>query len=141
MARSLLPAWSKVIQASTAITSDTNVDFDVPEDIVDLKIIIDYVTVTGTSPTCDATFQTSWDRGTTYIMHSRFAQATAAAKRVLDVSRSGGRIIGQEFASADTGGADANSGPFARDCRIRLDVGGTSPSFTCTIQVIGNRAD
>lgn len=132
-----LRPWLKNIKASAAVTSDTGYAFELPNDVADLKIIVTCSAASGTSPTLDCTLQTSYDGGTTYVMHSRFAQITAAATRVLDLGRTNVIVAGQEFAHATTGGADANNGPLGRHCRVYADVGGTSPSFTFQVDAIG----
>jgi hypothetical protein len=141
-AKSSLRPWFKTLVASATYTSDqtgTTIGFELPNDIQDIKFIMNITAASGTSPTLDVMLQTSYDGGTTYVNHSKFAQVTAADIRVLDISKRMA-IAGQEIdANITTGSADANHGPLARHCRFNIDVGGTSPSFTAVFAAIGNR--
>ena len=139
MGSSPLRPHLQVIKSSGAVTSDTGYAFELPNDVLSGKLIVVASAASGTSPTADITLQTSYDGGTSYVMHSRFAQLTAAATRVLDFARTNMIVAGQEFAHATTGGADANNGPLARHCRVYVDVGGTSPSFTLSIFLVAER--
>lgn len=142
MPRSLLRPWNRTLVASATYTADTNSSaFELPNDIRDLKLVLNVTAASGTTPTLDVWLQTSYDDGTTYVNHSKFAQVTAADVRVMDISREL-PIAGQEFdGNILTGSADANHGPLARKIRFSFDVGGTNPSFTAAVAAIGRRAE
>lgn len=69
-----LRPYLKLIKASSAVVADTGYAFELPNDVLSGKLIVVCSAASGTTPTLDLTLQTSYDGGTTYVMHSRFAQ-------------------------------------------------------------------
>lgn len=78
-----------------------------------LRCQLDVTAASGTSPTLDVVIEDTLD-GTNYNAIGTFTQRTAAGRQVIDVTS-----------------------PFADSVRARWTVGGTTPSFTFSVIVVG----
>lgn len=100
--------------------------------------------VTGTSPTLDIVYQSSYDNGTTFVnLPWRHTQLTAAATLVMTVRLGlGVGEVATEQAAAATGGTLAKPAvpPDVRKMRLSYTAGGTSPSFTLLVLVAYGQA-
>lgn len=103
---------------SAAITADTTTaEFRGFSGADLLAVKLNCTAVSGTTPTLDTTVQRSIDGGATWDALFAFTQRTAAGSQVIvyaDVRSATPQIIGDRL-------------------RVFLDVGGTSPSFTCSV--------
>lgn len=75
-----------------------------------LRAQLDVTAASGTSPTLDVVIQDSLDGGATWNTIGTFAQRTAAARQVINVAA-----------------------PFAPLLRVSWTIGGTTPSFTFSV--------
>lgn len=127
------------VVASAARTATGNSgDLDTPLDVESILFLLDVTAASGTSPTLDVAIQAKNAAGN-YVTMCRFAQVTAAGKRALRTRFSADPSDAPvEFAHADTGGALVNAIPIGRKYRIIWTIGGTTPSFTFTIDRIGD---
>jgi len=129
-------AWLTVTAAAATATSSA---LSLPiADTYAIWVIVS--AATGTTPTCDIVLQTSYDGGTTYVdLPLRYTQKTAAASEVLVFKNGLGNnevALGQVV--ADTGGQVAKNCVFDwRYIKVKYTIGGTNPSFTFTMQVLG----
>lgn len=93
--------------------------------------------VSGTSPTLDIVYQTSYDGGTTFVnLPWRHTQLTAATTLVMTVRLGlGVGEVASEQAAASTGGTLAKPAVPCDLTQMRLGytVAGTSPSFTLLV--------
>ncbi len=139
MARNLqAPQIKTLINAVTVTATGNSAAFVLPiADSYTFAVIA--ATVTGTSPTYDIVYQTSYDGGTTYVnLPWRHAQVTAATTLLLTVRLGMGvGEVGFEGAVAATGGTLVKPAVPADLTKMRLGytVGGTSPSAAITLLV------
>lgn len=135
------PYVKKLLSAVAVTASASSATLTMPNDLEDFLIILDVTYTSGTTATLDTVLEVSPDNGTTFYMHSRYAQVTtSSAKRILSISRR--RHAGQaasEYADANTGGAAANNGPIPQNFRFRFTTSGTNPTYAVTAWLIGNR--
>lgn len=137
MARNLLQPLIQTIVNSVAVTATGN------SAVFSLPLADSYTfytvasSVTGTSPTLDIVYQSSYDGGTTFVnLPWRHTQLTAAATLVLSVRMGlGVGEVASEQAAAATGGTLAKPAvpPSLTKMRLGYTAGGTSPSFTLLI--------
>ena len=136
-AGNLLAPIIKVLVASTAhTTTGASTAFEVPVGVDTYQIVLRFTAVTGTSPTCDAQLQTSFDAGTTYInLPIRSTQVTAAGLIYWVFKLGlGGNEVALESPAAATGGTLAKNCIFdPTKMKVNFTIGGTNPSFTVTI--------
>jgi hypothetical protein len=101
-----------------------------------ILVTVDSTAVSGSSPTLDITFEYSFDGGTTWIVHSAFTQITGAVQLVARFNNYAGpgdaAIEGTESAA----GTFINA-PYGPDHRFLYTIGGSSPSFTFAVWVLG----
>ncbi|MBI4227714.1 MAG: hypothetical protein HY600_05550 [Candidatus Omnitrophica bacterium] len=98
--------------ASAARTANGQSDPSDVSEHLEAQILLDITAVAGTSPTLDAVIETSADKAI-WFTHTAFAQKTAAGKDALKLT---------------------NLGKFLR---VRWTLGGTSPSFTFSVALVG----
>lgn len=100
---------------------------------------LDVDTVGGTLPTLDVYVQTSYDGGDNWIDVAAFTQATAAADRLISFGFVG-RNASATTADVATTDQTLTAGTvqavaLGGKIRIRAKVGGTTPTFTGSVQV------
>ena len=141
MAENLLAVAVKNTTVTAAATTATSANIAIPK-ADEYSILINTTAATGTSPTCDIVFQTSYDKGTTYVnMPVRSAQITAAAVQWFTIRRGlgWGEAAFNQAGVADTGGALAKNTVFdPAYVKFKYTIGGTNPSFTFTVSVFSN---
>jgi hypothetical protein len=102
-----------------------------------VKLILNCTAFTGSN--LDVWLEHSFDGGTTYVLHSSFAQLTGTGGRTLDFKN---YMLGGDAAaegnSAQVTGANANNGPIMRNHRIawsvgRSDQGAGTPTMTFSV--------
>lgn len=79
---------------------------------LEAQVLLDITAVAGTSPTFDLVIEASHDKAS-WVTHTAFAQKTGAGKDLKTLSNLG------------------------RFLRARWTLGGTTPSFTCSVQLVG----
>jgi hypothetical protein len=137
MARNLqVPQIQTLINAVTVTATGSSAVFNLPiGDSYTFAIIA--ASVTGTSPTYDVVYQSSYDGGTTFVnLPWRHAQITAATTLLLTVRLGlGVGEVGFEGAVAATGGTLVKPAvpPSLAKFRLGYTVGGTSPSAAITL--------
>lgn len=115
--RSLTRATVETLLAPAARTASANgTGVDVTKYEGTVMAVLDVGTVTGTSPTLDAKLQESDTLGGTYtdIPGAAFAQVAGAAQSLVRVDVDGRKKF----------------------IRAAVTIGGTSPSFTCAMDLI-----
>lgn len=75
-----------------------------------LRAQLNITAASGTTPTLDAVIQDSLDGGTTWNTIGTFAQKTASAREIINITT-----------------------PFANTLRVLWTIAGTTPSFTFTV--------
>jgi len=83
-----------------------------PEAYDECLVFVDTTAASGTMPTLDMRYQLSDDDGTTWWTRASAAQITTTGQTLLTIPDTIGRF-----------------------CRLRAEIGGTSPSFTFTARV------
>lgn len=137
MARNLQqPTVTKVVNSLTITATGNSAVFAMPiADSYTFTVVTS--SVTGTSPTLDIVYQTSYDGGTTFVnLPWRHTQLTAAANLVMSVRLGlGVGEVASEQAAAATGGTLAKPATPCdlRQMRLGYTVGGTSPSFVLLV--------
>lgn len=138
--RDIRPNWERRPVASAARTVTGNSGELWLPSAPSYTFWLDVNTVTGTSPTLDLTVEMTPDSGTTWFGFMRFAQITAAAERRVKWSPGLGTEAAEEALElATTGGASVDNMAVSATIRILWTIGGTSPSFTFLVDVIGER--
>jgi len=140
MARNLQQPIIQTVINSIAVTATGN------SAVFNLPVADSYTfytvasSVTGTSPTLDIVYQSSYDGGTTFVnLPWRHTQLTAAATLVMTVRLGlGVGEVASEQAAAATGGTLAKPAvpPSLGKMRLGYTAGGTSPSFTLLILAV-----
>lgn len=118
--------------------------FELPNDLAEMRIMLQVTAVAGTTPTLDAIVQDTPDEGQTWVYTgNKFTQMTGVDIRQISLSRE--RHAGQaaaEFSGAVPAAgaaAAAANGPLTRKIRIWFLLGGTAgPSFTVNAWIVGN---
>ncbi len=137
MARNLQAPVIQTLVNSVAVTATgSSAAFNLPlADAYTFYVVAS--SVTGTSPTLDIVWQSSYDGGTTFVnLPWRHTQLTAAATLVMTVRVGlGVGEVGSEQAVAGTGGTLAKPAvpPSLAKMRLSYTAGGTSPSFTLLV--------
>lgn len=144
------PVTRQVVTGAVMTTTGALPAFILPNDLTEMRIVVQVTAASGTTPTLDCALQDSPDAqfvngvwtGTTWIYTgNKFLQQTGVSMRQISLSRT--RAVSQiaaEFPGdlpAGGAAAAAASGPIARLVRIWCIVGGTTPSFTINVFVIG----
>jgi len=138
MAETLMPAFSKQLVASTTYTSTTSSALLTLPVADSYTFILDVTAASGTSPTLDVAIQITPDAGTTMYSVLRFAQATGTGAQRVTVQPIQGRgEAGSQASLADTGGAAKDNQTLTQNIKVKFTTGGTSPSFTAVVWVIG----
>lgn len=129
------------IVASAARTADGNSGaVEVADDLHGGVFIVNVSASAGTSPTLDLAVEISPDEGTTFFTAFRFAQITATGTRRLAVRFAADGTGSEASIPADpTGGALSAGCPITKNIRFRWNIGGTSPSFTFAVHLVGQR--
>lgn len=139
MARNLQQPMIKTLMAATTFTTTTaSPAFSLPI-AESYTFYLAAASVTGTSPTFDVVYQSSYDGGSTYInLPWRHVQITAAATLQLTIRLGlGVGEVGFEGAVAATGGTLVKPvvPPDLSKMKINVTVGGTTPSASLTLLV------
>jgi len=129
-----LPTVGKTVLASAARTTSSNsgtllnTSGQLPLTPAHVRLVLSCTAFTGTG--LDVCIEHSPDGGTTWFMHSAFAQVTAAAERELRFKtyHAGGDAAAEQSVAL-AGGADANDGSIFRDHRITWSFTGTTATF------------
>jgi hypothetical protein len=142
-AASLRPKNQQLIAAQVLATSGASAVFELPNDLVEVVLVLEIVAASGTTPTIDAVLQTALDDLATKFASTgnKWTQLTTTGQmRAIAFSRQ--RHAGQAAAEYDatqvTGAATSANGPVSRKCRVFFTVGGTGPSFTVNLWLIAN---
>lgn len=137
MARTIQAPLIKTLVAATTVTATGNsAVFTLPvADTYTFALVA--ASVTGTSPTFDVVYQSSYDGGVTYInLPWRHVQITAAATLQLTIRLGlGVGEVGFEGAVAATGGTLVKPvvPPDLTKMRLSYTVAGTTPSASITL--------
>lgn len=128
-----------LVSVSAAAATSTSSAFNMG--IADTySLCLNITAASGTTPTLDVVLQTSLDGGTTYVdLPLRYTQksATGAAWLVFKCGL-GNNEVALEQAAADTGGTLAKNCVFDwRYMKVKYTIGGTNPSFTFTLNLLG----
>lgn len=135
----------QVIVSGKVVTASAEVaQFEMPNDITDVRIVVTVTVASGTTPTLDVLLQITGDDGLTWFYSgNKFLQQTAASTRQIILSRAMGAGQTASEAPGDNpaigAAAAAVNGPVSRRCRLFGLVGGTTPSFTINAFLLGNR--
>jgi hypothetical protein len=140
---SIQPVTRQIVTGLVVAAPMSTPLFNIPNDLQEMRLVIQVTAASGTTPTLDAALQDSPDQGTTWIYTgNKFAQMIAVDMRQISLSRL--RQASQaaaEFSGnvpAIAAAAAAASGPIARQARINFQTGGTTPSFTVNVFLIGS---
>jgi hypothetical protein len=127
----LTPVSVTSVAAAAATATSSAINVGIADEY---SILINCTAATGTSPTMDVVFQTSFDKGTTYAnMPLRSAQLTAAGVHWFTFRRGcgWGEAAFNQALVADTGGALAKNVVFdPQYVKFKYTIGGTNPAFT-----------
>jgi len=138
MAETLIAPFAKQLVASATYTTTTSSALLTLPLADCYSFILDTTAASGTSPTLDVAIQITPDGGTTMYSVLRFAQVTGTNQQRITVQPIQGRgEAGTQAALADTGGAASANQTLTASIKVKFTVGGTSPSFTAVVWVIG----
>lgn len=150
MLNNLIPWTRTLVTSTTAAATGNSGAIDFPDDLHSAAFIFDVTAASGTSPTLDFAIQVTPDDGTTFYTAFRPAQIVAAAIHRLVACFFGGSgntgttgtnaSSGNAIVIANTGGALSAGSPISKKIRVLWTIGGTNPSFTFAVHVIGRRA-
>lgn len=142
MSRSVQPPYVATPVASAARTATGNSGvIDFPDDLEGALIIADSAAGTGTTPTMDLSIEITTDDGTTWYEVYRFAQVTTAVLRqqlIVNFRKFAEAGAIRTVVQAGTGALSANC-PISKKIRFKWTIGGTNPSFTFSVAVVGGR--
>lgn len=142
-AASLKPVTRQLATGIVITATGVLAAFDLPNDLAEFRLVVQVTAASGTTPTLDVILQDSPDEGQTWpYTGNKMAQMTGVDSRQLAISRE--RTYGQAAAESSAANpaiaaaAAAVNGPLARKARLFGLVGGTTPSFTVNVFLVGN---
>jgi hypothetical protein len=129
--------------ASAARTTSSNAAALLPELVYDSNALTFKVACTaasGTTPTLDLYLQTTIDGGTNWLDCGHFAQITAAATHFMTIPITNATgVLNSSPSDAGLGAGLANGLPILdRNFRLKWVIGGTTPSFTFSVDLLAN---
>lgn len=136
------PVTRQVVTGQVVTTSGASAAFQLPNDLSEMRIIAQVTAASGTTPTLDTALQDSPDGGTTWVYTgNQMARMTGVDMRQISLSRErqASQVAAEFTGNIPATGAAAASGPIARLCRLWFAVGGTTPSFTVNVFIIGTQ--
>jgi len=98
-------------------------------------IEVDVTAASGTSPTLDVYLQTELPDGTNYADIAAFTQITGVARRAMSFVSGGNSEYLVTTATLTAGTMRPHT--LGKFCRIVAKIGGTNPSFTMSINLMG----
>jgi hypothetical protein len=118
--------------------------FQLPNDLTEMRLIVQVTAAAGTTPTLDTSLQDSPDNGTTFVYTgNKLAQMIAADMRQISISRErAASQVAAEYSGmppAAGAAAAAANGPLARLCRLWNVVTGAGATFTINVFIIGTQ--
>lgn len=120
---------------ATGAATDLNSLFPVDGNLV---AVANVSAATGTTPTLDLKLQTSLDGGSTWLDVAAFAQMTAASTLYAVIPVAG---VASYIGAAPTASAGSVTGlPISNMVRVISAIGGTTPVFTGSIDLIATTA-
>lgn len=142
MLRSVPTTFTQTVTAATA--TGAGAAFTLPwQDFDSVLVGLFVTTATGTTPTLDLYIQTLGPDGNWYDMYhwaQQTAATTAANQVFVGLSCTGQRtigVVGSKTVAANTLGV----GFMGQSVRLAYTIGGTSPSFTFSVNVYGTNSD
>ena len=96
-------------------------------------IMLDVTAASGTTPTLDLFIQEILPDGVSVNDWARFAQVTAAGQRVIRAIPTGSGVEGVKQDAAMAAG-NPKAGPIPTTLQVKWVIGGTTPSFTFSVQ-------
>lgn len=155
MQRSLASTQPVTRQLATGVVMTATgavVAFNLPNDLAEMRIIVQVTAASGTSPTLDVSLQDSpdasmiagvWTGNTWVYTGNKLTQMVGVDMRQISLSRERqASQVAAEFSGnvpAIAAAAAAASGPIARACRLWAVIAGTTPSFTINAFLIGTQ--
>ncbi|MCX8159190.1 MAG: hypothetical protein N3D20_02790 [Candidatus Pacearchaeota archaeon] len=127
--RNLVPSSARTANGDSGVIVLDDVDIE------NLLIRLNVTAASGTSPTLDVYIQQSLDGGTNFVDVARFSQITGTTTNPHYISLAAGAAnsvngaVGDATISAGTVGTSLVSNVL----RVKWVIGGTSPSFTFTV--------
>ena len=146
------PVTRQVVTGAVMTATGALPAFVLPTDLVEMRLVVQVTAASGTTPTLDCSLQDSPDAamvngvwtGTTWIYTgNKFTQMVGVDMRQISLSRiRAASQVAAEFSGnvpAIGAAAAASSGPIARAVRVWCAIGGTTPSFTINVFIIGTQ--
>lgn len=139
----MFPQTTTLLAAATYTTSTTSSALTLPP-ASSYRLIVQLNTVSGTSPTMVVGLATSFDGGTTYstVLTTSTMSTTGQGQQLLirpylGIGDAATNAATSLLGTADLAAAVVNNGPInPQFVKLRMVLGGTSPSFSATVGVI-----
>ena len=143
MSRTVQAPYVARLVASAARTATGNSGaITLPTDLGGIMWLLSVTAASGTSPTLDLAIQVTDDDGTTWFTFAGFTQHSATGEKAFVTTHDNRGIAAlAEWDTSDDTAPAVHNAPLSRKIRIVWTIGGTNPSFTFSIGIIGVRSN
>jgi len=133
-----IPALTRELVASAARTTSSNSGAILLTDgrFDNFLVALNVSAASGTSPTLDVYIQQSLDGGTTFVDVARFAQQTTTTSNshYINLASGANNVVAGAVGDATISASAIGTTLISQTLRVKWVVGGTSPSFTFSVQ-------